>query len=119
MLVATSHWLYMTLRRLGQDAEAQRLLEPIHPDLEILENHEYHQLLLMYSGLTSPLAVWNEEGDSLGSATSGYGVGNWYQYEGRKKRAREIFEQVLQGGQWTAFGYIAAEAELARDADDC
>jgi tetratricopeptide (TPR) repeat protein len=38
MLVATSHWLYMTLRRLGRDAEAARVLEPIRPDLDVIEN---------------------------------------------------------------------------------
>src|SRR6185295_12437329 len=29
MLVATSDWLYMTLRRLGRDAEARAVLDPI------------------------------------------------------------------------------------------
>ena len=47
LLVATSHWLYMTLRRLGRDDEARQVLKPIHADMYIIENHSYHRLLLM------------------------------------------------------------------------
>jgi hypothetical protein len=34
MLVATSDWLYMTLRRLGRDAEAAAVLEPVRAGTE-------------------------------------------------------------------------------------
>jgi hypothetical protein len=47
-------------------------------------------------------------------ATYGYGVANWHLYSGEPGRAREIFEKVVAGPQWNAFGYIAAEVELAR-----
>ena len=48
-------------------------------------------------------------------ATHGYGVGNWYLVNGDKAKAREIFDRdVLKGGSWAAFGYIAAEADLRR-----
>jgi tetratricopeptide (TPR) repeat protein len=117
-LVATSHWLYMTLRRLGRKVEAASALEPISADMEIIENHEYHRLLLMYKGELSPEAMLAEieSGDAdLSSATSGYGVGNWYLYNGDVERADKIFRRILSGGQWAAFGYIAAEAELARE----
>ena len=33
---------------------------------------------------------------------------------GNRLRAREIFEKVVSGPQWSAFGYIAAEADLRR-----
>src|SRR5688572_1839827 len=35
-LVATSHWFYMTLRRLSRDKEAARVLEPIRPGMDII-----------------------------------------------------------------------------------
>jgi hypothetical protein len=54
MYVATADWLYMTLRRLGRDAEAAAVLEPIHADMRILENHAYHRRLLMYRGEVEP-----------------------------------------------------------------
>ena len=31
-----------------------------------------------------------------------------------RARAKEIFERILTGKAWTAFGYIAAEADLRR-----
>ena len=117
MHVATADWLYMTLRRLGRDAEAEQVLEPITEDMELLENFAYHRRLLMYKGLLSPeslLSVENDADEALNLATQGYGVGNWYLYNGDPDRAGEIFENVLAGEYWAAFGYIAAEAELAR-----
>lgn len=113
MLVATSHWLYMSLRRLGRNEEASLRLEPISPDLEILENHDYHRLLLMYAGLLPADEVWRPADDALSNATLGYGVGNWHLYEGRPEQAEEVFNEVLAGESWAAFGYIAAEAERA------
>jgi len=114
MHVAAADWLYMTLRRLGRDAEAAAVLEPITADMQILENHAYHRLLLMYKGELPPDSLLADDGDSLQMATQGYGVGNWYLYNGDPERAREIFERVVSLGNWPAFGHIAAEAELAR-----
>jgi tetratricopeptide (TPR) repeat protein len=115
MLVATSDWLYMTLRRLGRDAEAARVLEPIRERMDILENDAYHQRLLMYKGLRTPDSVLNlNTADDIQIATQGYGVGNWYLVNGDRAKAREVFERVVAGRAWAAFGYIAAESELAR-----
>ena len=115
MLVATSHWLYMTLRRLGRDAEAARVLEPIRSDLDVIENHAYYRLLLMYKGQL-PVAALDSASASgaLDDVTTAYGVGNWYLYNGDRDRARAIFQRIVASGNWAAFGAIAAEAELAR-----
>ncbi len=115
MLVATTHWLYMTLRRLGRDDEAAAVLEPISAGMDIIENHEYHELLLMYRGEKTAEELLGAE-ESLAAATLGYGVGNWHLYNGESERAFEIFRAVVTGDNWPAFGYIAAEAELARGA---
>ena len=115
MLVATSDWLYMTLRRLKRDEEARRVLEPIREQMDILENTAYHARLLMYKGVRSPESVLNlNTADDVQIATQGYGVGNWYLVNGDRQRAREIFERVVAGSAWQAFGYIAAEADLKR-----
>ena len=103
------------VRRLGRDEEAARVLEPIHADMEILENHAYHRRLLMYRGERTPESLLDVDADEpLQWATQGYGVANWYLYNGETERARELFEQILERGPWAAFGFIAAEAELAR-----
>jgi hypothetical protein len=118
MLVATSHWLYMTLRLLGRDDEAAAVLDPIGPDLDIIENQSYHRLLLMYKGELAAAALISEaeSADGIENATIGYGIGNWHAYNGRAKQAEAVFRKVLQGPQWAAFGYIAAEADFRRQA---
>lgn len=118
MLVATSHWLYMTLRRLGRDREAAEVLTNIAADMDIIENRDYHRLLLLYKGELTPEAVLAEasrtDNSALSNATAGYGVGNWHLYNGRRGEAIEIFRRVVASPQWAGFGYIAAEADLGR-----
>jgi tetratricopeptide (TPR) repeat protein len=117
MLVATSHWLYMTLRRLGREEEARAVLAPIRADLEVIENGAYHRLLLMYRGEVAPgeLLAPSGEGDAgLDLATLGYGLGAWHLDHGRRDEAVAAYRQVLAEGPWAAFGFIAAEADLAR-----
>lgn len=114
-VTATSDWQWMTLMRLGRKADAARVLERIRPKMEILENGSYHRRLLMYKGLEKPEALLDPaNADALTIATQGYGVGNWYLVNGNAARARDIFEKVVAGSQWSAFGYIAAEADLQR-----
>ncbi|HEX4936518.1 MAG TPA: tetratricopeptide repeat protein, partial [Gemmatimonadaceae bacterium] len=117
MLVASSHWLYMTLRRLGRTAEAARVLAPIRKDMDVIENGAYHRLLLLYKGELQPRDLLGEAA-SAGSPddlATAYGVGNWHLYNGRRAEARELFERMVKArGQWASFGYVAAEAELAR-----
>jgi tetratricopeptide (TPR) repeat protein len=114
-LVATSDWLYMTLRRLGRKEEADKVLAPITEKMDVIENTVYWNRLLMYKGLKKPEDLLDlAGGDGVSVATYGYGVGNWYLVNGQADRAREAFERVVRGPQWAAFGFIAAEAELAR-----
>jgi tetratricopeptide (TPR) repeat protein len=113
MQVATTYWLYRTLRRLGQDAEAAAVLEPISAELELIENHDYLELLLLAKGERTPEALLEGQ-EGLSAATLRYGIGAWYRENGEAERAQAIFREILEGDAWAAFGYIAAEAEVAR-----
>lgn len=114
-IVATADWYWMSLMRLGRTEEATALLDMISPDMDIIENDSYLRRMLMYKGLESPDRLLNATtADDLSIATQGYGVGNWYLVNGDTQMAQQIFERVLDGRSWSAFGYIAAEAELAR-----
>lgn len=120
-LVSQTYWVYMTLRRLNRHAEAQKLLARIRPDMEIIENRDYHRLLLMYKGATTPealLAEASKNENSVGFATVAYGVGNHYLYTGRLEQAFHLFRRIIDGSQTTSFGHIAAEAELGRGFKD-
>ena len=116
-LVSVSHWLYMTLRRLGQPQDAEVVLEAVMPGLDVIENVAYHKLLLMYRGEIAPDELLSEPMDGNDLPTILYGIGNWYLYNGDVARAEETFRRILAGGNWPAFGYIAAEAELARESN--
>lgn len=117
--VATTDWLYMTFRRMGEDEMAAQILETITPAMQIIENESYFNRLLMYKGLKQPeelldLEASDDPNMGIAIATQGYGVGNWYYYNGDIAKAREIYQKVLESPIWAAFGYIAAEADMAR-----
>ena len=112
--VAVADWRYMTLRRLGRHDEARAVLVPITRDLPVIENTAYHRRLLMYKGEVAPDSLLNPSStDELQFVTQGYGVANWYMANGDTARARQILDQLLAGKYWAAFGYIAAEADVA------
>lgn len=116
MLVATTHWLYMTLRRLGREKEASATLAPINDNLEVIENADYYKLIKLYQGKLKPadLLDTNQTANTLSNATVGYGVGNWFLYTRQRAEAEKLFRQVILGNQWASFGHIAAEVELTR-----
>jgi tetratricopeptide (TPR) repeat protein len=115
MLVASTDWLWMTYRRLGRNAEAAAVLTPIRTDMRILENHAYHRRLLMYRGQVPPDSLLSvDTDDPVQIATYGYGVANWYLVNGDSVQADAIFRRILEARNWSAFGYIAAESEIAR-----
>ncbi len=119
-LTATSDWLYMTYQRLGDPAAATALLEKIQPAMELVEDDAYHRRLLMYKGLMTPQELLNPpaaddpDAAELTLVTQGYGVGNWYLQRGEAVAAMAVFARMLQTRSWAAFGYIAAEADVAR-----
>jgi tetratricopeptide (TPR) repeat protein len=118
LVIATTDWLYMTLRRQNKVDEATALLTRITDSMTIIENDSYYKRLLMYRGRLKPEEVLNPdpaaEDYALSLATQGYGVGNWYLYNNDTARAREIFSRITADKNFAAFGFIAAEAELLR-----
>jgi len=115
--VSVTHWLYMSLRRLKRDDEAARALDPINLDMKVIENDAYYRLVKLYKGLLpadSVLKVGPSGEMSVTDATAAYGLANWHLYNGRSAEAEALFKRIVAGGQWGAFGYVAAEGELAR-----
>jgi tetratricopeptide (TPR) repeat protein len=115
--VSVAHWYYMSLRRLGRAIEATQFLRPFRRDMDVIENETYHRLLLMYKGalpVDSLLPSGSGPGSSVEDVTAAYGVANWHLYNGRRTEAERLFRRIMATRQWAAFGYIAAEAELAR-----
>lgn len=113
MEVATRYWLYLTLDRLGRADEAATVAGAVSADWDIIENHSYHRLLLLYQGNGDLAEVLSDEAGTIGNATAAYGVTRWYAGQGMDSEAQAMLEGIVAGGQWPAFGYIAAEADLA------
>jgi tetratricopeptide (TPR) repeat protein len=115
MLVASSYWLWLSLRRLGRDDQAAAVLAAIDPEMDIIENTAYHRLLMLFAGELEESDLLGVGDDALQNTTAAYGVAAWHLVEGRDERAARIFQAIVDGdGPWAAFGYIAAEAERAR-----
>ncbi len=118
LITATVDWLYMTYCREGKKQEARKLLTMINNTMIIIENDSYFNRLNLYKGklpVDSVLSVNTSSEDAdLALATQGYGVGNWYLYQGDSSHAVEIFDRVMNGKHFSAFGFIAAEADMAR-----
>ena len=111
--VSTTHWLYMILRRKGDTDAAERVLDAISADMNVIENMSYHNLCLFYKGeLELSDLLGGDDGSSAGSAIV-YGAANWHYYTGQTERADEMLRALLETPGWASFGHIAAEADLA------
>ncbi|WP_152527361.1 tetratricopeptide repeat protein [Indibacter alkaliphilus] len=118
LIVATLDWYYMTLIKMGKKAEALESIAVVTPDMNIIENEAYHKRILMYKGELEPGRLLNvnsaEDDQKLQYVTQGYGLGNYYLSQGDTTMAERIFNNVIETGYWSAFGYIASEMELAK-----
>ena len=113
--IAASNWYHHALRRAGKKAEAEKVLAAITPNMDAGENGSYLNLLLFYKGLKPEDELLKAaEASDLDLATTGYGVGAWYLYNGAPDKARALFEKIVATPYWPAFGFIGAETELVR-----
>jgi tetratricopeptide (TPR) repeat protein len=116
MLSAMAYWSYLNLRRLDRHEEAAEVLLAIDTEMDIIENHDYHRMLMVFKGEQDAEELWMEArtSGSLSLATVGYGLGTWHLLNGDEESARLVWAEVLEEGQPSSFGFIAAEAEVSR-----
>jgi tetratricopeptide (TPR) repeat protein len=123
-LIDCSNWLYVSLRRAGREKDAASVLVRITPQVKNTEPHLYFYLRLLhfYQGQLTEQAVLppppsgrqDLEGE-LAFDTVNYGVGNWHFYNHQPAEARALFQKVVTGEAWNAWGFIGSESELAGD----
>ena len=114
MRVATMNWLVHALRRNGQHAQAQEVLDGVTRRMEVLENNTYHQLLLLQKGKLLPRDLLRGSEDGVLSATALYGIATWSHCNGNRSRAEALWREVVGQTPWNAFGHLCAESDLAR-----
>ena len=115
MRVAAAYWLVNSLRRDGRAEEARLAMAFVRPRMDIIENDSYHRLLLHFRGELDTNGVRGEvvEG-TVDSPTVGYGLTQELLHRADEEAARAALVRVTRGDVWAAFGFIAAEADLAR-----
>ncbi len=109
------HWIYLSLRRQGRDADAARALEAVRQIPDVIEYRGYFELCRGYLGEMSLDEVF-ERAKSRGGVergTCGFGAAMWWRFEGAAARSDALLREVLAGDNPFAFGFIAAEVELA------
>lgn len=112
--VAATYWWVLTLAQLGRHDDARTALAPIQADWDIIENGSYHRLLLWMKGEVQEQDLIAADATPLETQTIGNGIGQWHAANGRRAEAEAAFRAVLETGPSASFGYIAAEAGLAR-----
>ncbi|MCX6549542.1 MAG: tetratricopeptide repeat protein, partial [Acidobacteria bacterium] len=107
-------WLYPSLRRSGDEADAARLLAQLQ--ISTLPGHPGYYLdrLLLFKGVKTEeeVAKTTASEGALSEATVGYGIGLWHLLNGRRDLAREWFQRSVASGFTLGWGYRASEAEL-------
>ncbi len=120
--INATNWLYAALRRAGKTAEAAKALEAIPPDMTNQAAHTrfYLNLVRYFQGKMTeavavpaePLATNTDDEVELPFDTVGYGIGNWYLYNGQPAKAQEYFHRIVKGHVWLTWGFIGSEKEL-------
>ncbi|MGD0443251.1 MAG: hypothetical protein ABSA39_04875 [Edaphobacter sp.] len=121
-LIDASNWLYVSLRRAGQEAKAGEVLTRITPEVKNTEPHLYFYLSLLhfYQGKIAEkdvLPAAAKPGDTeaeLSFNTVSYGVGNWHLYHHEMPQAMSLLREVVKGEAWNSWGFVGSEVELVR-----
>ncbi len=120
--INSTNWLYAALRRAGKPAEAERALLAVPPEMTNESPHTkfYLNLVRFFQGKMTeaealpaePPASNTDQEVELPFDTVGYGIGNWYLYNGNPEKAKEYFRRVRKGHVWVTWGFIGSELEL-------
>jgi thioredoxin-like negative regulator of GroEL len=61
----------------------------------------------------TPEELMGDSEDTPSGASAAYGLANWYYYNGDDEKALQHLRALVSTNSWAAFGFIAAEADLA------
>ena len=113
---ATRYWYYLAAVRAGRDDLAKHVLEPVEKGWDVIENHAYYRLLLLYKGVDSEAdwREWSELSGGSSNAAAAHGIARYRFMQRDEDRGQQELQEIVDRGPAAAFGVIAAEADLAR-----
>lgn len=113
---AARYWLYLSLKRSGQDETAAEALRGVDESWHLIENGVYHSLSLCLRGDKDCESILAQASDSEGVvyATPAYGVAMARLLDGDAPGAKELLKEIAAKDTGASFGRLAAEAELMR-----
>lgn len=113
MEIAARYWLCLCLWSLDLPEPAAETASAVPADADVLENHAYHRLCLLFSGrCTAAEVLGAETGEPSG--TVAYGMASWHLAMGRFDEGVSWLRRAAAEGAPAAFGRIAAEVDLER-----
>lgn len=115
-LASATHWIVLSLKTLEQEDKINTYLDPIATDLVVIENGSYLNSCSFYKGLKPIEQLYDAQAEvSSSNSALKYGLARWLWLNDSQQLAMEIYADILDGNDWASFGYIAAEADLARN----
>lgn len=111
---AALYWLYLSLRRAGDDGAAQEVLARVDARWAPIENGIYQELALCFRGQVDCDAILTRARAAQGVeyATPAYGIAVHRLLAGDRTGARMLFEEIIAREAGRPFGRLAAEMEL-------
>ncbi|MEM7229409.1 MAG: hypothetical protein AAF432_11410 [Planctomycetota bacterium] len=113
MHCAAAYWRFLSRSRYDGIDAARADIDFVSGDLDIIENDAYHALLMLFAGRLARADVTPPD-DGVQNATLAYGLATWDLLHGRYDAAQQQYDAITSSSTWAAFGFIAAEAEIAR-----
>lgn len=113
---AARYWLYLSLKRSGQDEKAAETLLGVDASWKLIENGVYHALSLCLRGDENCEGILDQARGSEGVlyATPAYGVAMARLLDGDASGAKVLLMEIAAKDTGASFGRLAAEADLTR-----
>jgi len=113
MQVATRYWKFLAATRCEDEAAAAAAHAGVDADWDVIENHAYHRLLLLFRGDLDLATLDLTSDDEVKNLTAAYGLAR-YRFLAGDIAAGTARLQEIAAARSAAFGCIAAEADLSR-----
>ena len=117
VLVGATDWLYNAYRKGGMHDEAAAAIAAIPADMDTNQEHPYFRRVMVYKGELAPTDVLDFEKPASEwngfDNTAGYGVANWFAFNGDAETSEMIHRKILATPFWNAWAYVVTDREYS------